>query len=121
MFIRLLVLAAAIVCGPMRAHAEDVSRLQPPPTSPQPQTKKTDGALTDAAIIALIVAGSIAIYKATGHPCACPSDLMRNGQACGGRSAWSKPGGAKPLCFPTDVTASMISSYRSTKAIPAVW
>jgi len=76
--------------------------------------------LTEAAIVALIIAGSIAVYKAMGIPCACPEDTMWNGRRCGGNSAWSRPGGYKPLCYVTDVTASMISAYRATKAIPAL-
>src|ERR1700704_4400337 len=76
--------------------------------------------LTEAAIVALIIAGSIAAYKAMGKPCACPEDTMRNGRRCGGNSAWPRPGGYKPLCYVTDVTASMISAYRATKAIPAL-
>lgn len=31
--------------------------------------------------------------------CDCPYDLMKNGRACGGRSAYSKPGGRKPRCY----------------------
>jgi hypothetical protein len=69
--------------------------------------------LTDAAIIALIIAASVAAYKASGRPCACPEDRTRSGRRCGGNSAWSRPGGAKPLCRATDVTADMISSYRA--------
>jgi hypothetical protein len=76
---------------------------------------------TDIAIAALIIAGSVAIYKSTGAPCACPDDVARNGSSCGGHSAWSSPGGAKPICFPKDITADMIKAYRATKAIPAVW
>lgn len=79
----------------------------------------TKEALTDAAIVALIIAGSIAAYKAAGKPCACPSDTARNGSSCGGRSAWSRAGGAKPLCFPTDVSAAMVQAHRATKAIPS--
>jgi hypothetical protein len=77
-------------------------------------------ALTDAVVIALVIAGSIAAYKAMGKPCACPKDLMKNGRVCGGNSAWSRPGGYKPLCFPTDVTPAMINAYRATKTIPAL-
>lgn len=77
--------------------------------------------LKDAAIVALIIAASIAAYKVMGRPCACPSDVMRNGRLCGGRSAWSKAGGAKPLCFPSDVTPGMISAYRASKAIPSLF
>ncbi|WP_082376591.1 SH3 domain-containing protein [Ahrensia marina] len=31
--------------------------------------------------------------------CDCPYDRMRNGARCGGRSAWSRPGGRSPICF----------------------
>lgn len=31
--------------------------------------------------------------------CDCPYDLMRNGRACGGRSAYSRPGGRRPACY----------------------
>lgn len=31
--------------------------------------------------------------------CDCPYDLMRNGRLCGGRSAYSKPGGRSPVCY----------------------
>ncbi|MET4749213.1 hypothetical protein [Bradyrhizobium sp. RT11b] len=68
--------------------------------------------LTAAAIAALIVAESRRVYYSTGHPCACPDDRMRNGRACGGRSAYSRPGGAAPLCYPTDVPEAMIETYR---------
>ncbi|WP_352967508.1 SH3 domain-containing protein [Mesorhizobium sp. M1066] len=31
--------------------------------------------------------------------CDCPYDLMRNGRLCGGRSAYSRPGGRSPVCY----------------------
>lgn len=31
--------------------------------------------------------------------CDCPYDLMRNGRRCGGRSAYSRPGGRSPQCY----------------------
>lgn len=34
--------------------------------------------------------------------CDCPYDEMRNGRSCGGRSAWSKPGGRQPVCYVGD-------------------
>ena len=86
----------------------------------QPQAAKQSETLTDVAVIALIIAGSIAAYKAMGKPCACPSDLMRNGRPCGGNSAWSRGGGFRPICFADDVSPAMISAYRATKAIPAL-
>ena len=78
--------------------------------------RTTETVLTAAAIAALIIEASRAAYHSTGRPCACPDDRMRNGRACGGRSAYSRPGGAAPLCYPQDITAAMIERYRSTIA-----
>jgi hypothetical protein len=95
----------------------------PSPTAVSPDTsgrldgkRKVEAALTAAAIAAIIVKASRDQYYATGHPCACPDDTMRNGRACGGRSAYSRPGGASPLCYPADVPAAMIESYRQRQA-----
>jgi hypothetical protein len=74
--------------------------------------RKVEVVLTAAAIAAIIVQASRDQYHAGGRPCACPDDRARNGSACGGRSAYSRPGGAAPLCYPSDVTAAMIDSYR---------
>lgn len=80
-------------------------------------TKRDVGAvLTAAAIAAIIVQASRAQYHSGGRPCACPDNTMRNGRACGGRSAYSRPGGASPLCYPSDVTSAMIESYRQRTA-----
>jgi len=47
-----------------------------------------------------IINESIASYPGK---CACPYSLMSNGRKCGKRSAYSKPGGYEPLCYPEDV------------------
>jgi hypothetical protein len=78
--------------------------------------RKVEIGLTAAAIAAIIVQASRAEYHAGGRPCACPDDTARNGSACGGRSAYSRPGGASPLCYPSDVTAAMIEAYRQRQA-----
>jgi hypothetical protein len=117
MFQRLLiaVAVAALLAAPL--HAESL----PQPLPPQKQQGLTaKEALTDAAIIALTIAASIVAYKAMGKPCACPDDTTRSGRRCGGNSAYSRGGGHKPLCYPTDITAAMISAYRATKAIPSL-
>ncbi|MEP7452723.1 SH3 domain-containing protein [Phyllobacterium sp. SB3] len=31
--------------------------------------------------------------------CDCPYDYARNGSRCGGRSAYSRPGGRSPICY----------------------
>ena len=110
----LCVLSAGALAGNLLPDARD-DRQQQPQTKP-----RSTEILTDAAIIVLIIAASVAAYKAMGKPCACPSDTMRNGRTCGNNSAWARPGGVKPLCFPTDVTASMIAAYRAAKTIPGL-
>jgi hypothetical protein len=83
-----------------------------------PTTKRRlETGLTNAAIAAIIVKESRDQYHAGGKPCACPDDTARNGSSCGGRSAYSRPGGAAPLCYPSDVTAAMIDSFRQRQAL----
>jgi hypothetical protein len=70
--------------------------------------RKVEAGLTTAAIAAIIVRACRDEYHASGRPCACPDDTARNGSSCGGRSGYARPGGAAPLCYPSDVTAAMI-------------
>jgi hypothetical protein len=94
-----------------------LAKADPPAKSTQPDTKrKAEAVLTAAVIAAIIVQASRDQYHAGGRPCACPDDTTRNGSSCGGRSAYSRPGGAAPLCYPGDVTAAMIESYRQRTA-----
>jgi hypothetical protein len=68
--------------------------------------------MTDAQVRDAIIKESVAAYLATGHPCACPYNLARNGSQCGGRSAYSRPGGAEPLCYPRDVSDGMVADWK---------
>lgn len=68
--------------------------------------------LSDQQIINAIIHESRQEYYASGHPCACPDDRARNGSSCGRRSAYSRPGGAAPKCYPKDVTKGEIQDYR---------
>jgi hypothetical protein len=68
--------------------------------------------LTDAQVREAIIKESVTAYLATGHPCPCPYNLARNGSSCGGRSAYSRPGGAVPLCYPRDVSDGMVAEWR---------
>ena len=36
--------------------------------------------------------------------CPCPYNLAKNGSRCGKRSAYSREGGASPLCYEYDIT-----------------
>jgi hypothetical protein len=69
---------------------------------------------TDTQIAEIIVRESREAYYATGHPCACPEDRARNGSRCGARSAYSRPGGASPKCYVSDVSKAEVEAYRTT-------
>jgi hypothetical protein len=69
------------------------------------------GGLSDQGIRELLVRQSVAAYSGA---CPCPENLMRNGRRCGRRSAYSRPGGASPLCYPQDVNRKMIEAYRAS-------
>jgi len=75
-------------------------------------------ALTDDQIREQIVQESVAAYLATGHPCACPYNSARNGSRCGARSAYSRPGGASPLCYAKDVSDGMMLDWKRKHAVP---
>src|SRR5205814_6632987 len=71
------------------------------------QTKKA--AKTEAEIKQQIIEQSIAGYRGN---CPCPYNKDRAGRACGARSAYSRPGGASPICYERDVTQKMVDEYR---------
>jgi hypothetical protein len=64
---------------------------------------------TDDEIKQELIKESIASYPGT---CACPYNVDRAGHRCGRRSAYSRPGGYTPLCYPIDVTGEMVKKYR---------
>lgn len=84
-----------------------------PAVPPQVTAPKIENVLTATAIALMLVKASRQSYYASGRPCACPDDVMRNGRRCGSRSAYSRPGGASPLCYPGDVTSGMIETFRT--------
>jgi hypothetical protein len=71
-------------------------------------------AATDDEVRSLIVQESIQSYPGN---CPCPYSTMSNGRSCGGRSAYSKPGGRSPLCYPKDVTDQMVQAYRTKHSL----
>jgi hypothetical protein len=60
-----------------------------------------------------MIAESIAGYKGS---CPCPYSVASDGSECGGRSAYSRTGGAEPLCHPSDISDAMLLSYREEQA-----
>jgi hypothetical protein len=66
-------------------------------------------ALTDQQIRQAIIQESLSTYPGN---CPCPYNVDRAGRSCGRRSAYSKPGGYEPLCYPDDITNEMVKDYR---------
>ncbi|UGA49400.1 MULTISPECIES: hypothetical protein [Dickeya] len=66
--------------------------------------------LSDNQIRQIIIEESIADYSGS---CACPYSSARNGSRCGGRSAWSRKGGAAPLCYKEEVTKERVARWRA--------
>lgn len=64
--------------------------------------------MTEDEIKQAVIQQSIARYP--GH-CPCPYNLASNGSKCGKRSAWSKPGGYTPICYPNEVTPGMMKQW----------
>jgi len=62
-------------------------------------------AQTEAQVKQRLIRESIASYPSS---CPCPYSIDRGGRRCGGRSAYSRPGGYAPLCYPSDVTPAMV-------------
>lgn len=65
---------------------------------------------TDDEIRQELIRQSIASYPGN---CPCPYNRDRAGRRCGGRSAYSRPGGAAPLCYESDVPQAMVDAYRA--------
>ncbi len=66
---------------------------------------------SDDEIRQAIVQQSLAQYRGN---CPCPYNAAANGGRCGRRSAYSRAGGASPLCFPADVTDEAVRRYRAS-------
>ena len=66
-------------------------------------------AQSDAEVRQRIIRQSIASYPG---PCACPYNTDRAGRSCGRRSAYSRPGGFAPQCYPADVTQNEVDAWR---------
>lgn len=65
---------------------------------------------SDTQIRELLIADSIEAYEGN---CPCPYSRASNGSRCGKRSAWSRPGGASPLCYASDVSEAMVATARA--------
>ena len=99
---RQVVLTLAFVFGCITAPLASVQAQQTATQSP-----------SDGEIRSRLVQESIASYSGA---CPCPESRKSNGAQCGASSAYSRPGGEQPLCYPNQVTDAMIKRYR--EALP---
>lgn len=67
--------------------------------------------LSDSEVKKILIEQSIRSYSGS---CPCPYNRAQNGSRCGGRSAYSRPGGASPLCYDSDITTEMVERYRKS-------
>jgi hypothetical protein len=67
------------------------------------------GEMTDEQVRESVVRESVASYSGS---CACPENTDAAGRRCGARSAYSKPGGAKPICYPHEVSDEQVREFR---------
>ena len=93
-----LITIASVVSAP-QVHAQ---KRQPP---------------SDAQVKQEIINESIASYPGR---CPCPYNSAKNGSACGGRSAWSRPGGYAPICYEREITGEMVRKWRQQNSADAV-
>jgi hypothetical protein len=71
--------------------------------------------VSDDAVRQMMIKDSISAYSGN---CPCPYNYAANGSSCGRRSAYSRPSGASPLCYATDITEKMVDQYRQGHGIP---
>ena len=65
-----------------------------------------------AEIKKILIERSVSDYLAYKGNCPCPYNYDSAGRPCGDRSAHTKPGGASPLCYESDVSDWMVKRYR---------
>ncbi len=61
-----------------------------------------------------LIRESIANYKGQ---CPCPYSIMTNGNKCGEKSAYSKPGGYEPLCYESDLISKEDRKLNTSRSL----
>lgn len=94
-------------------HGDYLTAQRPaPPPAPVPQMAIVQQPATPTVprsqIVQEIINRSIRSYSGN---CPCPYNYTASGRRCGGNSAYSRPGGASPICYPSDVTEAMIQAF----------
>ncbi len=82
--------------------------VEPVAKVPSTATSAASPAFDRDQVVDAIIKASLRSYSGA---CPCPYNTMRSGRRCGGNSAYSKPGGRSPICYPGDVNDRMIAEY----------
>lgn len=93
-----------------RTRSDDPVAALAKPEIKRPALTPNQPTLNDDQVRDRMIAESISRYSG---PCACPYNMMRNGRPCDTRSAYSKPGGAGPLCYRRDISDAMVRTWRA--------
>jgi len=115
----LLMFAAGTSANELGLSSAQINSLLNPTTAPAPQKtqksapkvkKKAATKLSTNKIKEALIQRSHAYYSGN---CPCPYNRTSSGRRCGKRSAYSRPGGASPLCYKSDVTDQMVAAYKA--------
>lgn len=88
--------------------AEFLSPSEPTAAQPLKPTVPAASSPNRLQIVQAIIRESMQGYSGN---CPCPENRDRAGRRCGARSAWSRAGGARPICYASDVTEAMIERF----------
>lgn len=84
------------------------ANLPSPSTPPSVSQPAPAPSFNRGEIVQQIIERSLRSYSGN---CPCPYNRMANGRSCGGNSAYSKPGGRSPICYPEQITDAMIAAF----------
>ena len=95
------------------AAAPDTRPASVSPSSPKPAVQAATGQLFRCTIPVPTIKEQMIKESVDRYPgsCPCPYFSDRAGRSCGKRSAWSRPGGHSPLCYPNDISADMVREF----------
>jgi len=68
---------------------------------------------TDSQIKQTLIDESVKAYKGA---CPCPYSVDANGKKCAEQSAYRTPGGVRPKCYASDISASAVAEKRKAMA-----
>ena len=110
LMIRVFLVTALLAVSPAVGHGTAADEVPAATQCPVGQYNRDGtciplGKATDAEVRTYLIQRSIAAYSGS---CPCPYNKDRAGRNCGRRSAYSRPGGERPLCYPDDISDALV-------------